>query len=318
MNMGKIHSPLKKENRFFKREDIPLHLMALPTVVFLLIFNYIPMVGVLMAFQRFNVLLGFFKSPFVGLRNFEFLFTTSDAWVITRNTVLYHFAYMIVNYSLAICAALIITSLRTKRAARALQTVYMAPYFLSWTAVSIAVSGLLSTAGGGGVITQLFSVFGIEPAFNSWYMTKPFWPPFLIALSAWKSVGYSTVLYIAVISGISAELYEAAMMEGANKLQQAWYITLPHLRFILTISIIMSMGSIIRGDFGLHFTVPREGTYVLSVIDIIDTYIYRGLSSMSNLGMSAAAGLYQAFVGMVMILFTNWIVKKIDSGSALI
>jgi len=317
--MSKPGALRKKENRFFRRENIPLHLMALPAVIFLLIFNYIPMAGVLMAFQRYNVILGFFRSPFVGLQNFEFLFTTSDAWLITRNTVLYHFAYMIIRMFLAICAALIITSLRTKRTAKVLQTVYMAPYFLSWTAVAIAVGSMLSVAAGGGVITRLMSMFGIEPHYNNWYMTRPFWPPFLIGLSAWKSVGYSTVLYIAVISGISTELYEAAMMEGANKLQQAWHITLPHLRFILTISIIMSMGSIIQGDFGLHYVVPlASSTYLLPVIDIIDTYIYRGLSSMSNLGMSAAAGLYQAFVGMVMILFSNWIVNKIDPGSALI
>jgi len=309
---------LKKENRFFRREQIPLHLMALPTVVFLLIFCYIPMAGVLMAFQRYNVIQGFFKSPFVGLRNFEFLFATSDAWVITRNTVFYHFAYLIVGLVMSVSAALIISSLRTKRAAKVLQTVYMMPYFLSWAAVSIAISGLLSVAGGGGVITRLMSVFGIGPVYGDWYMTRPFWPPFLIVLSAWKGVGYSTVLYIAVISGISAEMYEAAMIEGANKLQQAWYITLPHLRFILTISIIMSMGSIVRGDFGLHQVVPLGKTYLLPVTDIIDTYIYRGLSSLSNLGMSAAAGLYQSFVGMVMILFANWIVKKIDSGSAMI
>jgi len=309
-----------KESRFFRRENIPLHLMALPAAVFLLIFNYTPMVGVLMAFQRYNVLQGFFKSQFVGLSNFEFLFTTSDAWVITRNTILYHFAYMITGYALAIIAALIITSLRTKRAAKVLQTVYMAPYFLSWTAVSIAVGALLSVAAGGGPITQLFAVFGIEPALGSWYRTRALWPPLLIALSAWKSVGFSSVLYIAVISGISVELYEAAMMEGANKLQQAWYITLPHLRFILTIQIILSMGSLIRGDFGLHYTVPMAALYpyLLPVTDILDTYIYRGLNSMGNLGMSAAAGLYQAFVGMLMILFANWIVRKLDSGSAMI
>ena len=311
--------PAKKENRFFRREYIPLHLMALPAVLYLLIFHYTPMIGVLMAFQRYNIRLGFFRSEFVGFQNFRFLFATTDAFVITRNTVLYHFAYLIVGYLLSITAALIISSLRTKRTAKFLQSIYIMPYFLSWTAVSIAVTGLLSTTGGGGPISQIMALFGIEPFNNNWFMTRPFWPPFLIAMSAWKGVGYSTILYTAVISGISPELYEAAMMEGAGKFKQAWYITIPHLRFIFTITLIMSMGTIVQGNFGLHYTVPGPTAgYLIPVVDIIDTYIYRGLRSMGNLGMSAAAGLYQSFVGMVMILFSNWIVVKINPESALI
>ena len=305
----------KKGNKFFKKEYLPLYLMALPAVVFLLIFNYAPMVGVLMAFQRYNVILGFFRSEFVGLRNFRFLFTTPDAWVITRNTVLYFFAYLIAGYVFSVSAALIISSLRTKGAAKALQTVYMMPYFISWTAASIAVRGLLQPDG---VITQLMSVFGIEAFNNNWYITRPFWPPFLVSLSVWKGAGYSAILYIAVISGIPTELYEAAMIEGANKFKQAWYITLPHLRFIITITFILAMGNIVRGDFGLHFIVPLDTAYLLPVIDIIDYYIFRGLRTMSNLGMSAAAGLYQSVVGMVMILLSNWIVKKFNPESALI
>jgi putative aldouronate transport system permease protein len=312
----------KKQNSFFKKEDISLHLMALPSVLYLVIFAYIPMVGVLMAFQRYNVIQGFFRSQWVGLRNFEFLFSTTDGWTITRNTVLYFFAYQIAGYLTARPAALIMTSLRTKTIAKALQTVYMMPYFVSWAAVTIAVQSLLNGVdinGDMGVITYILHLFGLEPFNNNWYMTRAFWPGFMTFLSTWKYAGFSTVLYIAVISGISTELYEAAMIEGASKLQQARYITIPHLRFIITISIIMSFGSIMRGDFGLHFLVPGGYSgYLLPVIDILDTYVYRGLTTMSNLGMSAAAGLYQSFVGMVMILLSNWVVTKIDPDSAMI
>jgi putative aldouronate transport system permease protein len=316
-------APKKKQSRWFKKEFIPLHLMALPTVLQLIIFSYIPMVGVLMAFQNFNVIQGFFRSQFVGFRNFEFLFASSDAWVITRNTVLYHFGHMIIGYPFVISAALIVTSMRTKRTAKYLQTIYMMPTFLSWAAVSIVVAGMITVPNDyyntGGIITWILSRFGVVPVNNSWQLTRAFWPPYLLAMNLWKGAGTSMILYIAVISGIPTEQYEAAVIEGANKLQQAWYITIPHLRFIITISLIMSMGGIIRGDFGLFFTMTGGAQgYLLPVIDIVDTYVYRGLMNMGNLGMAAAAGLYQAVVGMVMILFSNWIVTKIDPGSALI
>ena len=280
---------MKKKNSFFKREDIALHLMALPTFLYLLVFAYLPMIGVLMAFQRYNVIQGFFRSEWVGFRNFEFLFAGTDGWLITRNTVLYHFAYHITGYFVTIPAALLITSLRTKGAAKVLQTIYIMPHFLSWAAVAIAISTMLggvNSFGQRGIITWILHLFGAEPFNNNWYQTRAFWPGFLIFLNSWKYTGMGMVLYIAVISGISTELYEAAMIEGASKLQQAWYITVPHLRFIITINIIMSMGSIMRGEFGLHYIVPGEyAGYLLPVIDVLDTYVYRGLLSMSNLGM---------------------------------
>ena len=307
---------MKKQNRFFKREYIPLHIMVLPSVIYLLIFYYTPMVGVLMAFQRYNVMQGFFRSQFVGFQNFRFLFATTDAWIITRNTVLYHFAYLLTGLAVTISGALIISSLRTKGAAKVLQTIYMMPSFLSWTAAASVVGALIQQ---NGLISQILASFGIVPFADNWYMTRWFWPPFLITTSMWKGVGYSMILYVAVISGIPTELYEAAVLEGANKFKQAWYITIPHLRFVLTITLIMSMGSIVRGDFGLHYTVPGGFSgYLLPVIDILDTYIYRGLLQMNNLGMTAAAGLYQSAVGMVMILFSNWIVTKIHPESAMI
>ena len=278
------------------------------------------MAGVLMAFQRYSSMLGFFKSPFIGFENFRFLFATTDAYVITRNTVLYHFAYLLVGMLLAVAAALILSSLRSKRAAKTLQTLYMMPYFLSWTVVAAAVNALISQ---GGAVDLLLRTLNVVPFADSWYMTKGFWPPFLIIISSWKNVGYSTVLYLAVISGISAELYEAAMIDGATKFQQAWRITIPHLRFIITISLIMSMGSIVRGDFGLHLAVPTASAsdgnngFIFPVIDIIDTYIYRSLIKIGNVGMSAAAGLYQSAVGLVMVLLSNKLVNKIDPDSAM-
>jgi putative aldouronate transport system permease protein len=189
------------------------------------------------------------------------------------------------------------------------------PYFLSWTVVQIAVYAFLNTDLG--LVNKTLALITGNPTAINWYHNKPFWPPFLVLTNAWKGVGYQTVLYLAVISGISSDYYEAAMIDGGSKFQQAWHITIPHLRFIITISLIMAMGGIVRGDFGLHFSVTRNTGMIYSVTDIIDTYIYRGLMNMNNIGMSAAASLYQSSVGLIMILAANWVVTRIDPDSAM-
>ena len=305
----------RKRARIFKKEDAALYLMALPITVYLLVFHYTPMAGLVMAFQRLDIRRGVFASPFIGLRNFEFIFATTDAFIITRNTVLYNIAYIITNMLLAVTAALLLSSLRSSRTGKLLQSVYMMPYFLSWTVVQIAVFAFLERDNG--LINRTLYMLTNEPQLTNWYMHKPFWPPFLVVVNAWKSVGYQTVLYLAVISGISAEYYEAAVIDGAGKFQQARYITIPHLRFIISISLIMAMGGIIRGDFGLHFNVTRNTGVLYPVTDIIDTYIYRALINLGNVGMATAVGFYQSIVGLVMILFVNWIVTKIDADSAM-
>jgi len=280
-----------------------------------MIFCYAPMVGLVMAFQRLDISRGVFTSPFVGLKNFEFIFATTDAFIITRNTVLYNIAYIIVNMLLAVLMALLLSSLRSGGAAKTYQTIYMMPYFISWTAVQIAVYAFLERDNG--VVNQVIALITGEKSLTNWYQSLPFWPPFLVFINAWKGVGYQTVLYLAVISGISTDYYEAAVLDGASKFQQVRYITIPHLRFIISISLIMAMGSIVRGDFGLHFSVTRNQGILYPVTDIIDTYIYRGLTKLNNVGMSAAAGFYQSVVGLIMILLANWVVNKIDPDSAM-
>ena len=304
----------KSKKRFFQRETLPLHLMALPVLLFLLVFCYAPMAGLVMAFQNLNIAKGIFGSPFVGLKNFEFLFSTTDAWVITRNTVLYNLAFIIVNMALAIVLSLLLSELRSGRYAKTLQTVYMLPHFLSVTVIAIIVNGFLSR--NYGLVNQVAKLLG-QAGKTDWYKRRDFWPPFLVFVNAWRGVGYSTVLYLAVISGISDEYYEAAVLDGATKLQQALYITLPHLRFVISISLIMAMGGIFRGDFGLFYTVTQDSGPLYPVTDVIDTYIYRGLMYMSNVGMSTAAGLYQSVVGFVLVLITNAVVRRIDPDTAM-
>ena len=308
------HAQASKRRRFFRREDISLWIMALPTILFLLIFCYAPMFGLVMAFQNLNVTKGIFASPFVGFKNFQFLLTTTDAWIITRNTVCYNLVFIAVNMLLAVTFALLLSELTFHRLAKTLQTVFMLPYFLSWAVVSIILIAFLDRDYG--FVNSIIRATGGRGQ-TDWYAVPGIWPGLLVFINAWKNVGYQTVLYLAVISGISQDYYEAAVLDGASKFQQAWYITVPHLRLIMAISIIMSMGSIFRGDFGLFYVVTKNSGRIYDVTDVIDTYIYRGLTQLSNVGMSTAAGLYQSVVGFIMVLIANFVVTKIDPDSAM-
>ncbi len=290
-----------------------LHLMALPALLYLILFCYAPMFGVVMAFQNFNIAKGFFHSEFVGFKNFEFLFATRDVWNITRNTVLYNIVFMTLNVLLSMGLAILFNEIYNKRLAKVLQTLYIMPNFLSWAVVAIIVYGFLSQRDG--YVSKIVTSLGYKA--RNWYTYKPIWPGLLIFINAWKGVGYSSVVYLASISGIPDEYYEAAVLDGATKWQQARYVTIPHLRFIVTIMLILNIGSIFRGDFGLFYNVTQNNGALYPVTDVIDTYIYRALTVLNNTSMSTAAGLYQSTVGFVLILFSNWIVNKIDPESAL-
>ncbi len=313
-----VHSDKKqlsaKKKHFIEKDDRALYVMALPTVIFLIIFAYMPMIGLVMAFQDYNVNLGMFGSKFVGFANFKYLFTTTDAWIITRNTVCYNVVFMVVNNCLAMAMAMLLSELTARRYAKVLQTIYMLPYFLSWTVVAIVLSAFLDRDKG--LVNQIIKAMGGAGKTN-WYQQKALWPLLLVGINAWKGVGYGTVLYLAVISGISHDFYEAAVLDGATKLQQAWYITLPQLRMVLCISIILAMGSIFRADFGLFYSVTQDSGRIYAVTDVIDTYIYRGLTKLANVGMSTAAGMYQSVVGLIMVLIANKVVTKIDPDSAM-
>lgn len=304
-----------KKQKWFKKEDISLHLMALPTLIWLVIFCYIPIFGLVMAFQELNITTGIFGSKFVGLRNFQFLFVSTDAWVITRNTVCYNLVFIATNMVLAVTMALLLSELRSRMLAKTLQTIYMLPYFLSWAVVMIVVSAFLHYDYG--IVNKIAVAAGWQEKAVDYYQNRGLWPFLLVFINAWKGVGYQTVLYLAVISGISGEYYEAAVLDGATKRQQAWYITIPHLRLVIGISIILAMGNIFRGDFGLFYVVTKDSGRIYPVTDVIDTYIYRSLTKLSNVGMATAAGMYQSVVGFVLILFVNWVVNKIDPDSAM-
>lgn len=306
---------MKPISNFLKdiRKNWMMWLMILPGLVWVIIFCYVPMVGIVMAFQKLDLNKGPFTSPFVGLKNFEFLFASSDAWLITRNTVLYHIAFTVTSLICSIALAVIIHELTNRAFSKVTQTIIIMPHFLSIVVVATIVFAFLSPTSG--YVNKVLGGFGIAPV--NWYNLKGVWPPLLVFLNLWKNVGYSSIIYVAVLSGISEEYYEAALIDGATKLQQFRYITLPQLRFIVAINLIKSMGGMLKSGLGWFYNVPRDSGALYPVTQTLDTYIYRGLQNMGNLGMTTAVGVYQSVVGMLLVLLANAIVNKIDSDAAL-
>lgn len=305
----------KKKQSFIKvfKKNLPLTIMALPGLIVMLLFRYLPMVGLILAFKRFSVRDGIFGSKFVGFQNFEFLFKTSDAWIITRNTILYNGLFIILDLVMAVAMAIGLSELLNKRRAKIYQTIFMAPYFLSWVVVSFMAFSLFSVDDG--LFNHLLQYCGF-PGVN-WYAEPGKWPFILAIFQVWKTVGYSTVMYLSTLTGIPNDFYEAAIIDGATKWQQITKITLPSLRPMMIVLTIMAIGRIFYADFGLFYQLPRDSGPLYDVTQVIDTYLYRALKVTGNVGMASAAGLYQSVVGFVLVMITNFIVRKIDPDSAL-
>lgn len=310
----RLENPAVKKHRWHSvTKNWMLYTMCIPAVVLTFIFSYLPMIGIVMAFQDLDYREGLFSSPWAGLQNFEFLFASPVTWEITRNTVVYNVVFIVVNMTLSVGLALLINELTNKTFAKIIQTILIMPYFLSTVVLSVIVYAFLAYQYG--FANKFLETLGLSA--QNWYNTPQFWPGFLVFLSAWKSIGFSSVTYTAVISGISQEYYEAATLDGASRTQQIRYITLPHLKFIICINLINSVGGMFRSDFGLFYTVTRNSGALYSVTQTLDVYIYNALQSMSNLGMTTAAGLYQSVVGFILIMIANKVIKMIDPDSAM-
>lgn len=294
-------------------------LMVLPGAAWFFIFAYLPMPGAILAFKQYRLDQGSFfsgliNSEWVGLRNFEFLFRAHDAYIITRNTVLYNIAFIILGLILSVTMAIILFHLTQKKLAKLYQTGMFMPFFLSWIIVSYFVFSFLSVDKG--VLNQILTLFGVEePIF--WYSETKYWPFILIIMQLWKSIGYSSVVYLAAIAGIDKSYYEAAMIDGANKWQQIVKITLPLIKPMMIILTILAIGGIFRADFGLFYQVPRESGTLFEVTNVIDTYVYRSMKVLGDFGLAAAAGFYQSVVGFILVLLANWTVKKVNEDQAL-
>lgn len=287
--------------------------MLIPTLAVLIVNSYMPMFGVFIAFKNINYIDGILGSPWVGFKNFEFLFSSGSIWRITRNTVLYSLAFMVVNTVISIAIAVAINELRGKLA-KSYQTFLIMPYFLSMIVVSYLVYAFLNPDKGL-MNASILDWLGIKSVF--WYSEKEYWPYILILVNAWKNVGIGAVIYIAAIAGIDNEYYEAAVLDGASKWQQILHITLPIIQPIIVILTILSMGSVFNTDFGLFYQVPMDSGVLYPVTDTVDTYVYRVMMELNDIGMSSAAALAQSVLGFVLVLLTNSAVRKINPDQAL-
>ncbi|MCL6614125.1 MAG: ABC transporter permease subunit, partial [Firmicutes bacterium] len=278
---------------------------------------YLPMGGIIIAFKEFRIsgasfIENLLSSPWVGFKNFRFLFLTPNAINMTKNTVLYNLTFMVLQTIFPIGFAIGLNELRNKHMAKVYQAIFFVTFFLSWVTVSYFVYSLLNP--NYGLLNNILKATGRQPI--QWYMEPKYWPFIIVLAHTWKSTGPNIVIWLAALAGIDPELYDAAAIDGASKWQQIKYITLPSLVPLLIILNILAVGRIFGADFGLFYTLPRGSGPLLRITEVIDVYIYKALMQSFHIGMSAAAGLYQAAVGFVLVLTTNTIVRKIDKDKA--
>lgn len=303
-----------KKKRKIKRGELALFLMTIPGIIYLLINNYAPMFGIVIAFKKINFKKGILGSAWCGLSNFKFLFKSQDAWLITRNTILYNLVFIFLNIFLGVLFAILLNEIWSKTFKKISQTILILPQIISMVIVSYMAYAFLSSDSGF-INNSILIPLGKDKI--SWYSQAKYWPFILIFIQAWKSLGYNVLLFLASVVGIDPSLYESAEIDGASRIKQIWFITIPLLKpAMITLGLLM-VGKIFYSDFGLFYQVPMESGALFSVTQTIDTYVFRGLSNISSIGMSAAAAFYQSIVGLVVILFCNFIVKKLDSENAL-
>lgn len=315
-----VNKKVKTKRKKWHRDDTELTLLALPTLIWYLLFSFLPMFGVLIAFKRYQVFPGksflynLIHSEWVGFDNFQYLIKSNSLFVLLRNTIGYNLVFILLGIVISVSLAIMISLIYSKRKSKAYQTAMFFPHFLSWVVVSYFVFSFLSYDKG--ILNSILEAFGKEPI--QWYMEAKYWPLILLFMNLWKTVGYSTVVYLASITGIDPSLYEAAVVDGASKWQQVKSITLPSLKPIVIMMFILNAGRIFYSDFGLFYQVTRGVPASLyDVASTIDTYVYNALLT-SPIGMTSAATVFQSVACCITILLANWIVKKIDDDYAII
>ncbi len=318
-NMKQVSLKMKKNATFALemrkvKKYRALVLMALPGLLYLLINNYLPMFGIVIAFKDINFAKGIMGSDWIGFKNFEYLFKTTDAYIITRNTLLYNITFILLNTGIALALAIMLNEIRKRFFSRLYQTLILLPFLISMVIVGYLVLGFLDVENGF-MNKTLLPLMGLEPI--SWYSETKYWPWILTIVSVWKGVGNLCIIYLAAIIGIDSEYYEAATIDGANRWQQIMKITLPLVSPVITIMTLLAIGRIFYSDFGLFFQVPLNTGALMPVTNTIDTYVYRALINLGDIGMSSAAGLYQALVGFILVIVSNAVVRKYNKDNAL-
>ena len=314
--MAGSKSAVKPKKRHISwKKTVAVYTLLAPALIYFLFNNYLPMFGIVIAFKRINYRLGIFKSPWCGIENFKFLFTSGNAWMITRNTVLYNLLFIVIGTLFPIIVAIALNEIRSKIASKLYQTLILLPYLMSMVVVSYLVYAFL---GGetGYINNSILPAFGVEKKIQ-FYQESKYWPFILLFVNQWKSIGFNMILYYSNIIGISPEYYEAARIDGANKWEQIKNITIPSLKPTIITLLILSVGRMFYSDFGLFYQVPKNSGLIYNVTQTIDTFVYNTLMNQNNIGMSSAAGFYQSLVGFVLVLAANAVVRRISPDDAM-
>ncbi|MGD0726677.1 MAG: ABC transporter permease subunit [Spirochaetia bacterium] len=297
-----------------RRINFALLSMLLPGAVALLLFSYVPMAGIIIAFKDINYAKGILGSPWIGFKNFEFFIKTPDAWLITRNAILYNGAFIVLGTVVAVGVAVLLDGLRTKKTSRFYQGIMFLPYFFSWIVISTLAFSFLSTDLGF-FNKVLFPALGIATV--NWYIEPVYWPFIIVFTNLWKYTGYGSVVYLAAIAGIDQNCFEAAALDGASRWQTVRHVMIPLISYLIIIQVMLQIGRLFYSDFGLFYQVPMNMGPLFKATNVIDTYVYRTLVNVGDIGMSAAAGLYQSAVGFVLVLASNLVVRRIDPEKSL-
>lgn len=295
-----------KHNKF-------LLLMLLPGILFFVLFSYIPMIGIVIAFQDFSAAKGILGSEFVGFQNFKFFLGSQDSFRVTFNTLFLNFLFIMTSMIASILIALMLSEVNNKWFKKGSQSLVILPHFISWAVIGLLAEALLSTDTG--FINNTLVSLGLERI--HFYKNAAIWPGLLTFMNIWQGAGFGSIVYLAAITGIDQEIYEAARIDGATKLQSIRYITLPLLRSTAVLLLIMSVGKIFNGNFGMIYALVGNNTLLYPTTDIIDTYVYRQLMELGDLGMSSAVGLYQSVLGFIMVNISNWVTRKLSPESAI-
>lgn len=287
--------------------------MAVPAVLFVFVLQYIPMTGLILAFKNYRFNLGIFGSAWNGLENFRFLFISGDGFRITRNTFLYNLMNLITSQTLAVLVAVAISEMAGRQYKKFCQSVIFLPYFISWVIVGTFVFNIFNYETG--VLNNFLTSLGAGPV--NVYDKPIVWPFIICAFNSWKWCGYNSVIYIAAISTIDPECYEAADIDGANIFHKVWYIIFPSIRPTLITMLLLQVGRILRGDFEMFYQIVGNNGQLFNTTDVIDTFVFRSLITSANIGMTAAASLYQSVLCFLIIISVNYIVKRVEADYAL-
>lgn len=296
----------------FKNQKI-LWLMLLPTIVYFIVFCYMPMSGIWLAFTRFDFNKGFFGGDFVGLDNFQYLFKSGILWQLVRNTVLYNLAFMLFGNLLQIVCAVFLSELTNKIFVKSSQSIIFLPHFISMVLVGLFSYALFNIDNG--IINTILSQLGVER--YNFYSSPNAWPPIIVAINVWKGLGYGSVVYLSVISSMDQGIYEAARIDGASKWQQVRHLTMPMLKPTVMLLFMFNLGSILKGQFQLFYQLVGKNGLLYGTTDIIDTYVYRALTVNFDIGMGSAAGVFQSVFGFLLVVTVNAIVRKVNEEYAL-